>query len=61
MGNDNTKRRLSAFQAALIEFVLVFVGAFCWNHFRKIGESLMDTLGVAALTAILLYVFHRSE
>jgi hypothetical protein len=60
LDNDNTKRR-SALKTALIEFALVFVIAFCWNHFRKTSESLVDTAGVAALTAFFLFLFHRSK
>jgi len=60
MDNENEKPNI-ALKTALIEFAFVFLSAFCWNHFRKRGESLVDTAGVAALTAFFLFLFHRTE
>jgi len=45
LDNANAQQRLSGPKTALIEFALVFVSAFCWNHFRKTSESLVDTAG----------------
>jgi hypothetical protein len=51
--------RQSAFRTALVEFVVLFVVAVCWNFARKTGASIFDAFGVAFLTAVLLYAFHR--
>jgi hypothetical protein len=56
-----TKVRRSAFQIALIEFVMVFASALCWNLVRKTGESVLDAFGVAVLTAVFLYIVERQR
>jgi hypothetical protein len=55
------KSRQSAHRIAILEFVTVFVSALCWNFFRKTGESIFDSFGIAAVTALLLYVFERER
>jgi len=51
------KDKRPAWQSALIEFLVVFVVAVCWNLVRKTDESFVDALGIATLTAVLLYFF----
>jgi len=52
------EKQESALKLALLEFVVVFVTAVCWNLVRKTGESAIDAFGIAVLTAVLLYAFH---
>lgn len=49
----------SALKLAIIEFAVVFVSEVVWNQVRKTGQSLIDAFGIAVLTAILLFAFHR--
>lgn len=53
-----TKKQRSALKLALSEFAVVFLAAVCWNLFRKTGESTLDALALAALTAVFLYFLH---
>ena len=53
--------RRSPIQIALVEFVMIFVTILCWNFVRKTGESVLDSFGVAAVTAVLLLYFWKRE
>jgi len=59
--NDKTgpvkQVRRSASWTALVEFLIVFVSEICWNFFRKTGQSVFDSFGIAAITAVFLYVW----
>jgi hypothetical protein len=59
-GAVNQARR-SASRTALIEFLIVFVSEICWNFFRKTGQSIFDSFGIAAITAVFLYVWMRER
>jgi hypothetical protein len=58
---ERTKARRSALQIGLIEFVIVFASALCWNLVRKTGESVLDSFGVAVITAVFLYIVERQR
>jgi hypothetical protein len=51
----------SAFQIALMEFVIIFGCALGWHIVRKTGESIFDPLGEAAIAAGLLYFWERDK
>jgi hypothetical protein len=53
------KKRQPAFTLALIEFAVMFLSEIGWNLVRKTGQSMLDSFGIALLTAIFLYAFHR--
>ena len=58
---DGEKVRRSAFQIALIEFVIVFGSAVCWNLVRKTEESVFDSFAIAVITAVFLYFWERER
>ena len=60
-GHGDKKVHRSAFQVALIEFLIIFVCALGWNFLRKTGQSVIDLLGEAAITAGLLYFWERDR
>jgi hypothetical protein len=62
-GKDQSEAvvRRSPFQIALVEFAIIFVSALCWNFVRKTGESVLDSFGVAVVTAVLLYFWERER
>ena len=49
----------SALKLALIEFAVVFASEIGWDLIRKTGQSTIDALGIALLTAIFLFIFHN--
>ena len=53
--------RRSALRIALIEFLIVFISALCWNVVRKTGESILDSFGIAVVTAVFLYILERER
>lgn len=53
------RERQSALRLALIEFAVVFVSEAGWNLSRKTGHSRFDAFGIALLTAVFLYAFHK--
>jgi hypothetical protein len=58
---SNKKIHRSAFQIALMEFVIIFVCALGWHIVRKTRESIFDLLGEAAIAAGLLYFWERDK
>lgn len=57
---DEKKKRQSARNLALVEFAVVFLSEVGWNLVRKTGQSLVDSFGIALVTALLLYAVHRN-
>jgi hypothetical protein len=55
------KSRLSPFQIALVEFFIVFLSGLLWNLLRKTGESIVDSFGVAVVTAVFFYFVERER
>jgi hypothetical protein len=53
------EKQETALKLALIEFAVVFVSEVGWNLVRKTGQSVVDAFGIALLTAIFLYAFHK--
>lgn len=46
----------------LLEFVIILAAEIGWNFFRKTGQSLIDSIAIALLTAIGLVIFiHKRQ
>jgi len=56
--NERTK---SAIKVSSIEFAVVFGAELGWNFVAKGGQSVLDSFGIALLTAIGLFLFVNNK
>lgn len=54
-----TEKQQSALELAIVEFAVVFGSEADWTLLRKTGQSVIDSFGIALMTAILLFAFHN--
>ncbi len=52
------EKRQSALKLAFVEFAVVFASELGWSLVRKTGQSMIDAIGIALLTALVLFAFH---
>jgi hypothetical protein len=43
----------------LIEFFVVLASEVGWNFLRKTGQSVLDSFGIALLTAVIFYCVQK--
>jgi len=57
-GISVNEKRQSALKLAFVEFAVVFASELGWSLVRKTGQSMIDAIGIALLTALVLFAFH---